>query len=196
MRFGYIRVSTREQNTDRQQRIMEDKDIDRLFIDHATGANTDRLRFQEMMKLLREGDTVIVESISRISRNTRNLLEIVEEFEKRRIDFVSLKENIDTSTSSGKFMLSVFGAMAQLERDYIKDRQKLGIEIAKEKGKYKGRVPKEVPHFEVIYREWKKKDSKINGVEAAKLLRISKTNFYERVKKYEKRSISELDDFN
>lgn len=184
MKFGYIRVSTPTQNIGRQQHIMEYEDIDRIFIDYGTGSNTDRPKLQEMLMLIREGDTVVVESISRISRNTRDLLELMEELEKKGVAFKSTKENIDTATPAGKFMLTIFGAIAQLEREYIKDRQRQGIEIAKEKGVYKGRKPRELPHFEVIYHDWK--NSQLSGIEAANLLGISKSNFYDRAKKFEK----------
>ena len=94
-----------------------------------------------MLKFVREGDTVMVSDFSRIARNTRDLLDIIEELKKKGVSFVSLKENIDTNTPQGQFMLTVFGALYQLEREQIKQRQAEGIAIAKEQGKYKGRQP-------------------------------------------------------
>ena len=94
-----------------------------------------------MMDYVRKGDTVVVESISRFARNTRDLLELVEQLKEKEVVFVSQKEAIDTATPTGKFMLTVFGAVAELEREYILQRQKEGISIAKENGVYKGRKP-------------------------------------------------------
>ena len=96
-----------------------------------------------MLAFARAGDTIIVESISRFARNTRDLLELVEQLTAKGIEFVSKKEAIDTSTPTGKFMLTVFGAVAELERGYLLQRQKEGIAIAKQQGKYKGRKPTE-----------------------------------------------------
>ena len=94
-----------------------------------------------MMEYVRRGDTVIVESISRFARNTRDLLELVEKLSAKGVEFVSKKEAIDTTTPTGKFMLTVFGAVAELERAYILPRQREGIAIAKANGIYKGRKP-------------------------------------------------------
>ena len=97
------------------------------------------------MAELRNGDKLIVDSISRFARNTKDLLELVEQLNSKGIIFISLKEAIDTTTPRGVFMLTVFGAVAQLERDYLKDRQMEGIVIAVTAGKYKGRKPIEYP---------------------------------------------------
>ena len=143
MNVGYVRCSTVEQNEERQLRMMAERGIDpaHIFTDKASGKNTDRPAFHKMMNYVREGDTVIVESISRIARNTRDLLGIVEQLTAKGVEFVSIKESIDTTTPQGKFMLTVFGALAELERENILERQREGIAIAKEQGKYKGRKP-------------------------------------------------------
>ena len=99
----------------------------------------ERPELKKMMEYVREGDTVIVESISRFARSTRDLLELMESFSKKSVDFISEKEAIDTATSSGRFMLTIFAAVAELEREYLRDRQREGIEITKQQGKYKGR---------------------------------------------------------
>ena len=143
MNVGYVRCSTVEQNEERQLRMMAERGIEatHIFTDKASGKNTDRPAFHKMMNYVREGDTVVVESISRIARNTRDLLAIVEQLTARGVEFVSIKESIDTTTPQGKFMLTVFGALAELERENILERQREGIAIAKEQGKYKGRKP-------------------------------------------------------
>ena len=112
MRVGYVRCSTIEQNEARQLKMMEEQGAEKVFIDKASGKNTERKDFKAMMAFVRGGDMVIVESISRIARNTRDLLSIVSELTEKGVEFVSLKENIDTTTPHGRFMLNVFGALA------------------------------------------------------------------------------------
>ena len=121
-RIGYIRVSTEEQNTARQEIQMQD--LDKLYIEKVSGKSTQRPELKKMMEYVREGDTVVVESISRFARNTKDLLSLVEELTQKGVAFVSLKESIDTAAPQGQFMLTVFGAMAQLERDCILQRQR------------------------------------------------------------------------
>ena len=135
MRIGYIRVSTQEQNTLRQEVMMQELGVEELYVDKASGKSTDRPQLKKMMEYVRRGDTVIVESISRFARNTRDLLELMERLREKGVEFVSKKEAIDTTTPTGKFMLTVFGAVAELEREYILQRQREGIANAKQQGK-------------------------------------------------------------
>ena len=139
MKIGYIRVSTEEQNTVRQETLMEELGVDEIYIDKASGKSSERPQLKKMMQFVRRGDVVIVESISRFARNTKDLLNLIEDLSAKDVTFISKKEAIDTTTPSGKFMLTVFGAVAELEREYILQRQREGIEIAKKQGKYKGR---------------------------------------------------------
>ena len=139
MKVGYIRISTPEQNTARQEVLMQELGVEKVFLDRMSGKNTDRPQLKQMLSFVRQGDTVIVESISRFARNTRDLLELVEQLAAKGVEFVSRKEQIDTTTPTGKFMLTVFGAVAELEREYILQRQAEGIAIAKANGIYKGR---------------------------------------------------------
>ena len=187
MRIGYVRVSTKEQNTARQEEIMKSLEVDKMFIDKMSGKDTDRPALQEMMNFVREGDSVIVESISRFARNTRDLLELTEQLNNKRVQFISQKENIDTDTPAGKFMLTIFGAVAELEREYIRQRQREGIEIAKEQGKYKGRPEKQLDNFDEVYVQWKKKE--ITATYASEKLGVRRSTFYRRVSKYEKNNI-------
>lgn len=117
MKIGYIRVSTQEQNTVRQEVLMQALGVDELYIDRSSGKNVQRPELQKMMDYVRRGDTVVVESISRFARNTKDLLELVERLTAKGVEFVSQKEAIDTTTPTGKFMLTVFGAVAELERE-------------------------------------------------------------------------------
>lgn len=184
MKIGYVRVSTEEQNTARQEIMLRELGVDELFVGRASGKNADRPELNRMMNFVRRGDTVIVESISRFARNTRDLLDLVEQLTAKQVEFVSRKEAIDTTTPTGKFMLTVFAAVAELEREYILQRQREGIAIAKQQGKYRGRPPKVYPDFERITARWQK--GEITAVQAMKQLGMSKTRFYERVKRLKK----------
>lgn len=135
-----------------------------------------------MMSFVRSGDMVIVESISRIARNTRDLLSIVSELTEKGVEFISLKENIDTTTSQGRFMLTVFGALAELERENILERQREGIEIAKSKGKYKGRKPVEIDEtqFKALCKRWR--GGEITATAAMNEIGLKPNTFYRRVK--------------
>ena len=183
MKIGYVRVSTKEQNTARQEELMKSMGADKVYIDKMSGKDMERPFLQEMMNFVREGDSVVVESISRFARNTKDLLELTEQLNSKHVQFISQKENIDTNTPAGKFMLTIFGAVAELEREYIRQRQREGIEIAKEKGKYKGRPAKQLDAFDEIYQQWK--SGNITATFASMQLNISRSTFYRKVTAYE-----------
>lgn len=179
MKIGYIRVSTQEQNTIRQETLMHALEADEVYIDRMSGKSKERPELKRMLSFVRQGDTVIVESISRFAHNTRDLLELVEQLSAKGVAFVSQKEAIDTTTPTGKFMLTVFGAVAELEREYILQRQREGIEIAKAQGKYKGRKPISAPDFDKVVTQWRR--GELTAVQAMKRLGMSKATFYRRV---------------
>ena len=183
MKVGYVRISTREQNTARQDKLMEDLGVERVFTDRMSGKNTERPELQKMMDFVREGDSVTVESISRFARNTKDLLELTTALEAKGVQFISQKESIDTITPPGKFMLTVFGAMAELERAYILDRQAEGIAIAKAEGRIKGRPKKQIKEFESIYNAVK--NGELSATKAAKQIGISRSTWYRRAKDHE-----------
>lgn len=187
MKVGYVRVSTEGQNTARQEELMKELKAEKVYIDRTSGKSADRPELQKMMNFVREGDSVIVESISRFARNTKDLLELTEQLNNKHVQFISMKESIDTKTAAGKFMLTIFGAVAELEREYIKERQREGIEIAKEQGKYKGRPEKKLENFEEIYHKWKYE--KLTAVDASRQLGISRSTFYRKVAEYEENEI-------
>ena len=180
MKIGYVRVSTSEQNTLRQEVMMKELGVDEIYIDKMSGKNTNRPQLKAMLDYVRKGDTVIVSEISRFARNTKDLLDLVEKLHIKEVEFVSRKEAIDTTTPTGKFMLTIFGAVAELEREYILQRQREGIEIAKEQGKYKGRKKKVYTDFDTVIQKWR--DKKITAAQAMKELGMSKSTFYRRVK--------------
>lgn len=180
MKVGYVRVSTQGQNTARQEVLMQELGVERIFIEKQSGKDTSRPELKKMMDFVREGDVVIVESISRFARCTRDLLELVEQLTAKGVEFVSKKESLDTSTPSGRFVLTIFGAVAQLEREYLLQRQKEGIEIAKLEGKYRGRKPLKRPDYDNVVSAWER--GEITAVEAIRRLEMSKTTFYRRLK--------------
>ena len=187
MKIGYVRVSTLEQNTARQEVLMEELGVERIYIDKTSGKSKDRPALDEMMSFVREGDTVIVESISRFARNTKDLLQLIEKLTEKKVEFISKKEAIDTTTPTGRFMLTVFGAMAQLEREQILQRQAEGIAIAKAEGRYKGRKPIGIDEklFEEQYKAWKNGDTAPKFM--AKKLGISRATLYRRIDDYEEK---------
>jgi len=189
MKVGYIRVSSAAtQHIERQEVLMQELGVEKIFIDRVSGKSLkDREELANLLAFVRIGDTVIVESISRLARNTRDLLSIVEVLDSKGVEFVSKKEAIDTKTTSGRFMLTVFAAIAELEREYILQRQKEGIAIAKMNGKYKGRKPVAVDmsQFETVYRKWK--SGQCTAVNCMTELGLKPSTFYRRVKEFEGR---------
>jgi DNA invertase Pin-like site-specific DNA recombinase len=183
-KIAYVRVSTFEQNTERQEVALKEIGMDKYYIEKVSGKNAGRPELKKMMDYLREGDTLYIESISRLARSTKDLLNIVEQLKGKKVDLISLKENIDTHTPQGKFMLTIFGALAELERENILQRQREGIQVAKANGKHFGRPQAGFPKdFENIYVQWK--SGKIKAVEAFKTLKLKKTTFYKLIKQYE-----------
>ena len=184
MKVGYIRCSTIEQNEARQMKMMEEHNIEKLFVDKASGKDTNRDNYKAMMAFVRAGDSLTVESISRIARNTQNLLAIVAELTEKGVEFISLKENIDTTTPQGRFMLTVFAALSELERESILERQREGIEIAKAEGKYKGRKPVTINEakFRAVCARWRA--GEITATTAMKEVNLKPNTFYRRVKDY------------
>ena len=183
-KIGYIRVSTIEQNTDRQEIALGKLGIDKMFIEKCSGKNRDREELKKMLDYIREEDTLYIESISRLARSTRDLHTIVQILQNKKVYLVSLKENIDTSTPQGRFVLTIFGALSELERESTLQRQQEGIEAAKQKGKKFGRpviaIPKE---WNKIINLWKR--GEITAVNARQNLGMSRSTFYRRVKDME-----------
>ena len=158
MLVGYVRVSTIEQNEERQiVELREKAGVEKFFVDKISAKSAQRPKFDEMMNFLREGDELIVSDFSRLARSTTDLLNIVDTLIKKDIKVRSLKENLDTSTPQGRFMLTIFGAIAEFERELILQRQREGIKLAQAEGKYKGRNekkrPKDFDYYKQAYYE-------------------------------------------
>ena len=181
MKVGYVRTSTREQNTIRQEVLMENLGVDKVFIEKISGKNMNRPELKKMLDFVREGDQLIVESYSRLSRSTQDLLTIINELDKKGVAFISQKEKIDTSTPQGRLMMTIFSGLAQFERECLLERQKEGIACAKAQGKYKGRKPIDMPeNFESVVAEYKA--GNINAKEAMEQLGMTQATFYRKVK--------------
>lgn len=181
-RIGYCRVSTAEQNEARQIEAFTEMGIsaNHIYMDKLSGGNANRPALKAMLDYLREGDIVVVESISRLARNTKDLLEIVETIHRKGAELISLKENLDTHSECGKFMLTIFAAVAELERGYIKSRQREGIELAKRNGVYKGKPRLKID--EVAFKRECKRwiDGEQTATAAMKKLGLKANTFYRR----------------
>ena len=182
MEVGYIRVSTKEQNTARQEILMKEHGVKKVFIEKVSGKaiTYNRPQLDALMNFVREGDSIVVESISRFGRNIRHFLELIDILKEKKVEFISIKEKFDTSTSAGRFMVIVLAGLAELEREYILERQAEGIAIAKAEGRFNGRPLKQIDNFEDIYEDWKNK--KISASKASKTMGIARSTFYRRVK--------------
>lgn len=182
MQIAYIRVSTIEQNEQRQVEAMQQYNIEKWFIEKVSAKDTNRPKLQEMLDYAREGDTIHIHDFSRLARSTKDLLDIVEKLNKKGITLISNKENIDTSTPTGKLMLTMIGAINEFERTNLLERQKEGIAIAKRNGKYKGRKPVSIPDFEKHYQRYMKRE--INKSQLAKELNVSRPTLDKLIKEY------------
>jgi DNA invertase Pin-like site-specific DNA recombinase len=184
MNIAYIRVSTIEQNEARQIKALEVYNIDKTFMEKVSAKDTNRPQLTTMIDFAREGDTIYVHSLDRLARSTMDLLNIVGSLEVKGIHLVSDKENIDTSTATGKLMLTMIGAIATFERENMLERQKEGIAIAKAEGRFKGRKAIDFPdNWEDVYSKWKKRE--LTGTEAMDQLELKRNTFYKLVKDYE-----------
>lgn len=185
MKAGYIGVSTAEQNMGRQEILMREFGVEKVFIDKCSGKTANRPKLVEMMNFVRDGDTVVVSEIARFARSTKDLLNLIDQLTEKGVQFESQKEKTDTTTPAGKFMLTVFAVVSRLEREYILARQREGIEAKKARGEYKGRQPIAVDasQFEQEYCLWK--SGQITAVTAMSHFGLKPNTFYRRVREYE-----------
>lgn len=182
-KLGYIRVSTIDQNLDRQVQLMNSIPVDKIFQDKASGKNMDRPGMDELLKFIGPGDEIHVESFSQLSRSTKELLNIVEDLTNKGIFLVSHKEKFDTLTPSGKLMLTVFAAISQFEREIILERKKERIAVEKKKGVYKGksRTP-DTPELIIAMKGWVA--GELKAADAIRISGLKKRQFYQRYKEY------------
>ena len=174
MNVAYVRVSTVEQNEARQVEALEKQSIEKWFIEKISGKDTNRPQLQAMLDYVRERDTVYVHDFSRLARSTKDLLLIVEKLKEKNVHIVSNKENIDSSTPTGKLMLTMIGAIAEFERQNMLERQREGIAIAKREGKFKGGQVKKIDanNWEKCYNQYMQRE--LTKADFAKILNISR----------------------
>ena len=139
MKIGYARVSTIDQNLDRQLDNLTAAGCERIYSEKMTGTKASRPEYTKMLEALRPGDVLVIDSFSRLSRSTKDLLDVVERLTNLGVYIVSLKENLDTTTATGKLMLTMLSALSQFERDLIAERTKDGLKAARARGRLGGR---------------------------------------------------------
>lgn len=181
-KLAYVRVSTEEQNEARQLEALQGSEIDKWYTEKITAKDTNRPKLQEMLDYCRDGDTIYVKDFSRLARSTKDLLDMVEFLRQKGVGLVSLKENIDTSTPTGKLMLTMIGAIYQFERDNMLERQREGIVIAKTNGVYKGRKRIDRPeNWDAVMERYNKRE--LSATAAMKELGLKRNTFYNLLKK-------------
>jgi len=179
-KIGYVRVSSIEQNEARQLEAFKDLELYKIFIEKLSAKDTNRPMLQNMLEYLREGDTVYIKDFSRLARSTKDLLNITESLEKQSVKLISLRESLDTSTATGRLMLTMIAAINAFERENLLERQREGIAIAKNAGKFKGRKPIERPeNWNEVYSLYKNRT--ISGNEAIARLNLKRNTFYKFV---------------
>jgi DNA invertase Pin-like site-specific DNA recombinase len=183
-KIAYIRVSTLEQNEARQREALSKFNIDKWFVEKASGRSMNRPKLQEMLEYVREDDTVYVEEFSRLGRSAADLLATVQKIENLGAKFVSVKENFDTKTPAGKMQMVMLAGIAEFERAMMLERQREGIEIAKREGKYKGRKAIKIPNIGKYYEQYMTRQGTKTSI--ADDLGISRTTLDKLFKEYEK----------
>ena len=185
VKVAYVRVSSADQHEDRQKAALEKYGIDKWYCEKVSGKNMqDRTQLMTMLDWVRDGDTVYVEDFSRLARSTKDLLTIVETLQKKGVQLVSVKESLDTSTPTGKLMLTVIAAINEFERQTILERQAEGIAIAKQKGVYKGRKPVCIKNFDNYYQAYMRRDIR-SKAELARRLKVSRPTLDKLIREYE-----------
>ena len=179
-KVGYVRVSSVDQNEARQLEAFKGLDLFKIFVEKLSAKDTNRPMLQTLLEYVREGDTVYIKEFSRLARSTKDLLDLTEALEGQGVKLISLKEALDTSTATGKLMLTMIGAINAFERENLLERQREGIAIAKEAGKFKGRKAIDKPdNWDEVYGLYKNRT--ISGNEAIERLGLKRNTFYKFV---------------
>jgi len=190
MVIGYARVSTQEQNLDLQMDALLRAGCDKIFKEHISGKNTQRAELQNMISILRAGDKVVVWKLDRLGRSLRDLIDLVTEFQKLEVNFISLHDNIDTTTATGRFTFNLFASIAEFERDIIRQRTKAGLAAARERGKIGGR-PKGLSKEKIAKAKTASllfKSGEKTVEEILRELKIGRATFYRYIKKISENS--------
>ena len=179
--FGYARVSTEQQCLDRQLDMLEKYGVDKIYNEKMTGTKRDRPELEKMLERLTEGDTVVVESLSRLGRSTKDLIQLMELFNSKGVNLISLKESIDTTTSTGKLLFTLISAHAQFERDVIADRTREGLASAWARGRKGGRPPADEESVKKAVKLYNTGEYTVNEIQ--ELTGVRKTTLYKNLKK-------------
>lgn len=178
--LGYARVSTAEQTVEAQSDALRAAGCSRIWIDTASGATTSRPELDDLLTHLRPGDTLVVWRLDRLGRSLPHLLQTVESFREQDVAFKSLSEAIDTTTSGGRLIFSIFGAIAEFERNLIRERTQVGLTAARERGRVGGRPPKMTPAR--IKQAKRMRDSGMHLTEIAEVIGVGRTTLYRHLK--------------
>jgi len=182
MRIGYARVSTHEQNLDLQIDALEKVGCEKNFQEKVSGTKAERPKLNEMLEYARSGDTIVIWKLDRLGRSLKHLIEIVSDLQAKNIELISLHENIDTSTASGKLIFSIFGALAEFERDIIIERTLAGLAAARARGRVGGRK-KVLDSKKTEMLKKLSQDRTISVSDICKQFKISRASYYNYIKK-------------
>jgi DNA invertase Pin-like site-specific DNA recombinase len=167
LKFGYARVSTLDQSLSLQLDALQQYEVDQTFEEKESGKRKDRPCLEELLKMLRKDDTVVVYKLDRISRSTKHLIELMEEFEEKGVHFVSLQDNIDTTTAMGRFFFRMLASIAELERDIISERTKDGLNAARARGRNGGRPKVDSKKVALAIKMYESKDYSLSQIKTA-----------------------------
>jgi DNA invertase Pin-like site-specific DNA recombinase len=181
MLIGYARVSTQDQTLNLQKDALEKIGCTKIFTDTASGAKAERNGLEEALEYVREGDTLVVWRLDRLGRSLKHLIETITKLNNRKIGFKSITENIDTTTSSGKLVFHIFGALAEFERDIIRERTQAGLQAARARGRKGGR-PKSLTEKKTAMAQALYNDKHNTVDEICKTLNISRATLYRYIK--------------
>lgn len=189
MNYSYERVSTLKQDERRQEIALNNIKIDKRFIDKLTGKNADRPKLNKLMLIASQGDNIYCESISRLGRNVDDLRKLCNYFVEKGVIIHFIKEGFSTTGSSYKFLLTILGAVGEMEREMIVERVREGVQKAKiygtKSGQPIGRPERTLPKdFEKYYKKWT--CNEITGTEFAKLINVSRSTLYRYIKHFKK----------
>ena len=183
-KIGYARVSTQDQKLDLQIDALKQHGVERIFQEKLSGIRAHRTEFEAMKGYLREGDTVVVWKLDRIGRSMKDLIATISEFQSRGIAFVSLKENIDTSTATGNLIFNIFASLAEFERDIISERTRAGLASARQRGRMNGRPKISKEKIETAIKMYHSQNYSVQ--EILQMAGISHSTFYRYLKQKER----------
>ena len=180
MVYGYARVSTADQNLDRQRDMLEKYGVDKIFCEKMSGTKKHRPEWDKLLSILQEGDVVVIESLSRLGRSVKNLADLLDTFNERKLRLISLKETIDTTSSTGKLLFTILSSLAQFERDVLVERTREGLNAARARGRCGGRPKTDATTLNKAIALYNTKQYSIK--EIGELTGVSKSALYRAIK--------------